>query len=144
MTLQKAKGLHRALGAVLVGGVLLAGNVDGAGVARADISISPRCEHTPLVLPQDTSFFGAHDKLAAAAEESFCWVLGASRLVPSSMKGCRLHNARTNSSSAIYKSVAFVPNLGLRKILNQHELLLVSQQSRWLQGSSHVCTSRRL
>lgn len=54
MTLQ-AKGLHRALGAVLVGGVLLAGNVDGAGIARADVSISPRCECTPVVLLLDTS-----------------------------------------------------------------------------------------
>eukprot|EP00903_Cladosiphon_okamuranus_P010772 g10178.t1 len=38
------QGLHRALGAVLVGGVLLTGSVDVAGVARAEsISISPRC-----------------------------------------------------------------------------------------------------
>lgn len=43
------EGLHRAFGAVLVGGVLLTGNVDGAGVARADVSISPRCEFAPVV-----------------------------------------------------------------------------------------------
>eukprot|EP00752_Nemacystus_decipiens_P006769 g6079.t1 len=43
MTLPQPKGLHRVLGAVLVGGVLLTGSVDGAGFARADVSISPRC-----------------------------------------------------------------------------------------------------
>ncbi|CAN0078348.1 unnamed protein product [Ectocarpus fasciculatus] len=40
MTLPTAGDLNRALGAVLVGGALLTGAVD---VARADLSISPRC-----------------------------------------------------------------------------------------------------
>ncbi|CAN0330891.1 unnamed protein product [Ectocarpus sp. 6 AP-2014] len=40
MTLPTAGDLNRALGAVLVGGALITGAVD---VARADVSISPRC-----------------------------------------------------------------------------------------------------
>lgn len=36
--------MNRALGTVLVGGALLTAVVGGAGVARADLSISPRCE----------------------------------------------------------------------------------------------------
>ncbi|CAN0535109.1 unnamed protein product, partial [Ectocarpus sp. 8 AP-2014] len=40
MTLPTAGDLNRALGAVLVGGALMTGAVD---VARADVSISPRC-----------------------------------------------------------------------------------------------------
>ncbi|CBJ29773.1 conserved unknown protein [Ectocarpus siliculosus] len=40
MTLPTAGDLNRALGAVLVGGALITGAMD---VARADVSISPRC-----------------------------------------------------------------------------------------------------
>lgn len=45
MTLPGAKNLNRALGTVLVGGALLTGVVGGAGVVRAEVSISPRCEY---------------------------------------------------------------------------------------------------
>lgn len=44
MTLPGGSNLNRALGTVLVGGALLTGVVGGAGVARAELSISPRCE----------------------------------------------------------------------------------------------------
>ncbi|CAM9237364.1 unnamed protein product [Pylaiella littoralis] len=43
MTLPGGINLNRALGTVLVSGALLTGVVGGAGVARADLSISPRC-----------------------------------------------------------------------------------------------------